>query len=702
MRVDLCLTYTGTSQLSGLMKIYSDADNYVTPLYTNVPLSSLMNNCPYSITVPNNAHNVKIMDMTYTCFAIVPVNNNNLCVTCNLNFTSTTNSVAALSAGLITGSCSNNITDYYIEWYGPDSTSTLYTTSGYGTAFTPYTLTHPFSSALAVGGTYYPKLKKLKFDGRVFTSSGSTGQILANIDCLPSTTIQNYLCSNGTNSPLADYSHSVSFTNTSAGNSQGLTARFIFTGNTDYMAIMFEGQSVYDTFKITFYGSAYGNNPVVVENMSIGYDTNVYEDLPTSIPRKFALYRIKKIVDLRKLTKNLNDYLVFEVIPNPTNNQTNWKLDFKCLNTSNFNCTRCLDTYLNTSMKISKSSISRTFDNCGNAIFTFKVGACGDQSTDLVNKYLSYNYGDVYNDTGSTGKTLTNSYNPLYLSRIRCNFEYLTYENYTCITNVARKIILNKTSGGPLTITCSSVDDFNAYYNSFMTNCYSQRGYTNLYDIRYYRYTSFQQPYSTTNSYANCGDGVSNLYLYFHPNTVQYTTGRTGTDYTLTINQPLISVVQPFFPCDFDCNDNIQTISNLTDYTYHSAINATSFVGLRSSVPFYSCAQLNSGTSVNSSATFNGYDGFINYSNLTYPYSGTSTVLPLLSGKTCTNIVPNANSISYYYKYSFDFILTNPSNYNDFKINARPITNGLTGTPVLVYNYAGGVVTYVDNNYFLP
>ena len=105
--------------------------------------------------------------------------------------------------------------------------------------------------------------------------------------------------------------------------------------------------------RITFIGSNYGNTPIVVEYIDIGGLPCSPSSIPSlsggtdyrvaALPKKYVFGGINetnnyfnKILNLSNFVINSGDYLVLEVIPNPTQNQTSWDFYFTCL--ENFNC----------------------------------------------------------------------------------------------------------------------------------------------------------------------------------------------------------------------------------------------------------------------------------------------------------------------------------------------------------------------------
>ena len=276
-----CLSYTGTTTLTEPISIYTFSDVLITAVTLNQITS-----CPLVLTgIPDGTTTIKIKSANFYC-CDVPLTCNDLCTTCDLAFDLyQTNLISRIVAGNLTGSCDSSITDYKINWYrSPDLTTPVFT-SGYGTAFIPYNLTHPLtgtSSPLVVAGTYTPIIEKINVNGLNYSTTGGTGFIQANLGCFNSTTVEvaPFTCSNGTE--LGDYTHRVQFSGASAGLTPlTLTSTFSLSSTTNYFAWKFRGFDVPDSLKITFYGTSYPV-PIVLEYYTVGTNLTSNNLLPTT------------------------------------------------------------------------------------------------------------------------------------------------------------------------------------------------------------------------------------------------------------------------------------------------------------------------------------------------------------------------------------------------------------------------------------
>ena len=188
MVISICLTNLGSLNLTSNVDIYSNVDGYTTPIYTNIPISSLYGaNCTFTATVPSGSTILQIIDPISGCNSSINIQSSDFCDDCNLRFSvfsSTT--TCRIVAGLLIDDCSGTtITDYIIDWYGPSSSTSIAYTSGYGNAFLGYNYTHPLvnnTAIVAAPGVYFPQIRKIKINGLVFTQSGGTGSYLADLN----------------------------------------------------------------------------------------------------------------------------------------------------------------------------------------------------------------------------------------------------------------------------------------------------------------------------------------------------------------------------------------------------------------------------------------------------------------------------------------------------------------------------------------
>jgi hypothetical protein len=747
-----CLTFTGNTPLGGVFNIYSNVDSFNFPIQTNIDLSAITGNqCPYYLdNIPDGTTQIRLYDIGTGCYCDVPVNPNDLCTTCEFNFSNySASTVGRIVAGTLIGPCESLISDYRIYWYETGNTTTPAYISGYGTAFTPYNFTHPLtgtSSIFAQSGTYIPIIDKIKLSDFSFSQTGGTGYIPAELDCFTSTTVSvdAFTCSNGTTSNDPNYTHRVNFLSAAAGTTPTpLESTFLFTATTNYFAWKFKGFNVPDRLRLTYNGSAYPT-PIILEDMVIGDDSTISNFNLNLLPKTadtVSNFYVKKVLCLTGLTRNIGDSLKLEVIPNSANTQTNWDFYFTCLNTFN------QDTkLLNNPFKISASTISSTDLGCNTIRVAFIVSGLtknfddfskyivNDEPNEVLNGTTYRDYNIYSTQPAQSIFSLTPS---LFINRQRFTITYPKYNMPpTCNTPSTNIITYQKyVSGGTqgvIDMTFNSIVDLNTYYNSYKTisggvslnNClgtfvgpWSGTPFDPT-NVRYYRYYNLYIPTSTGST--NCGDGTTSRSFRIHPSTV-VTTGTTGPNYTLRFTMPTVinglTYTSPCATSSFVESEFINGINSDSTGTTNN-FTGTTLTGSKYIDPFAIIKMLCSGTTTQSGSTIFGYFGYPKYLNETIPYTGAtpSTIAPTLSAKTFNFDYPRftlqntvgSSNLSYYnrYGYYYPVILNNPSDYRDFQIFATPFTGGTIGpssSNILIYSYSGvlSAGTIIDSSYFI-
>lgn len=705
-----CLTDLGTTVLGGIFNIYSNVDNYTSPFQINVSYNSLFGpSCPYVMgNVPNGTTTIKIVDTSTKCCATLDLLSNDLCTTCELSFDSyQTNNVGIIVAGELTGSCENDITDYRIFWYGPNSSTNLAFTSGYGSTFSPYSLTHPLigiNSPMVEAGTYIPVIDKVKLNGLNYSQTGGTGYIQAELECFNATTVnvQPFTCNNGT-VVGGDYTHRVNFSAAAAGaNPLTLQSTFDLDLTTDYFAWKFKGEAIPDFLKITFYGSAY-SNPIILEYWAIGGDLGTsFTNLLTFPKSADTADYFSKVTSLTSLSRNVGDYLILEVIPNQNNTQTNWDFYFTCMNT--FDCNLCLYNYLNTPYKIKTSSITGVTGSCSSIIVSFDMSGCTENA---IRNSDIYKYQSMVTSPSSVPITTfqyveTNNITSL-LYRQTSKLDWSTVDCYkgtdvyvyppTCSPFNTNIIKFKKENTGPsgqgiIKMEFSSFNDLIDYKSSYdMLLPYSGTP-SNPSSVDYYRYYTLYIPKNLTPN-TNCGDSTTILPYYLHYSSI-VTTGTTSGVYTLNITMPTISdSIGPFNPCDSRCQSSVDDIISSINNSSTGATNIENFIsntGSKYVKPFgVSTRLVKPPAEVDDLAFIQGYYYLNNNLNSTVPFSGSSspyTQIPSLSALTCNNFTSVGQlfggGYQFVYVYNYKVELTDSNNVKSFRILASPIVNGVS------------------------
>lgn len=618
----------------------------------------------------------------------------NLCTDpCNLGLSGyNLNTVGQLTCGNLTGTC-GNIQAYTIFWY--DSSGNIALKSGFGTPFPfvgPYNYNHPMTglnSPMLPPGIYTPVLQAVTIAGTTYTPTGISGTTQAIMDCFTSqeVNIQSFNCTNGT--LTGNYEHRVQFSTFpgSAVPPGNMFAHFNLDPNKKYFAYAFKGLLIPDTLKITFIGSNYGNVPIVVEYIDVGGlvcssgppNLNAAVDYRVSaLPKKhrfaamnFVNNYFNKVLNFSNFVINPGDYLIIEVIPNQTQNQTSWDLYFTCL--ESFNCNTCVNNYIPYpyGQQIILSSITSTYSfDCNRLNVNFNIDGCDEQTllTEDIFKYFHSDFSPLSNPSlntrnnagslncgcgggdSSVGRILYNSLlsfgNNLFpLSPFGGGGCIITSAGTTtlCTTNSPNTITITKINN-TITITCSSQTDRDIFYNSYLSQL-NAIGWLPTpppsTSINYYKAIVLDH-YQPLNINSNCADNQFILKSWnIHPSS-SVTTTNSPNDYKMIITMNLItnnyggSAPICISPCSATTGNfvtNIITTSYLSDINYSS----TSNTALRSINPFAKIVYV-----VNVPSTgimFLQDNSFMEipwYSTITYPYSGSPlTIIPSLSATTC-------------------------------------------------------------------
>jgi hypothetical protein len=724
-----CITFTGTTPLGPTIYFYSNLDGFISS-FGNAPLLSLVGeNCPYTITgIPDGTTTIRLKDPTTNCCVDIPIDSTlDLCIFCDFGFdiySATT--VSEIIAGDLTGACDSNITDYLINWYGPGIGSTnVAFTSGKGSEFS-YTWTHPLtgnSAILVESGVYTPKVESVVINGTpLYDDLGAIGE------CFTPVTVQPFTCLNGTE--VGNYSHILTFSNVAGETPQPLSSNFLIDSTTNYFAWSFAGFSVADTLRIYYSGANY-TNPILIENIEIGFSPLPTNLSPNVNPKSASTGNFDvfyaKVTCLTAFTYSSGDILILEVIPNPTNTNTNWTLKFECLEV--FDCTNCIfDTPL---YKIVESSITGITGTCNTLNVSYSVSGCSfstNNSFDIF-KYFIPTEADVIGnlqlrsriDT-SDFNNLRNISNQLYYSTISCFGYQPIYEPYICFnphnnSTISLKTFLLNSNQRKFELRFSDINDFDAYMNT-LNAALVYSGSTNPLTLEYYRELRLGVP--TPQGSIPCGDTTIPLSYNIHPSSMVVMTGTSAPpeNYTLDITATTISKQINFDVCDNYCNSGLNDIVNNINETVTATttnFTGTTTAGSRYVTPFYLIFGIQSGSTSNTNQTDNGFIIIPQYTNETYAFSGNPlTSIPSLSARTCNNLESfmsyesnnfgvGAGGTYQRYQYYYKVELTNPSDVRDFRIYASPITNGLPtfSSTDFVYGFSGGSVYHTNPTYLI-
>lgn len=731
-----CITYNpGPQPATGPFDIYLNNNYDVPPFIPNVTLWSVTGGqCPYIIEVPTGTTVINFKDIPTSYCINIPVQDNNICSNCNLGLSKySATTITRLSCGVLTGSC-QNITDYVINWYGPNDTTTLSKRTGFGNAFLgQYDIVHPFLGTSAIPlpeGVYTPIIEKIIVSGVTFSNTGGTNNILFNGNCLPSTIIEPLTCFNKTNTgttwPTSAYSHSITFESVSGVEPIPVTSTYVISSSTKFIAVAFKGYGNPDRLQIIFNGLNY-STPIGLLDVFAGSSIPSNNFNPSSFPMSARTGNgygewYPKIICLTGLTVNNNDSLSITISPSTT--ITSWDLLITCLD--NYDCMECINTQ---PYKIIGSSITGITSPCNIIRVDYKMSGCPGANFSTTSDYYTYylfrqQYMTniiYYNRMGDTGTNIFNNYTrDLYFSNVSCqqsNPELYPLNPPLCSTDstptiYSKTFLTDGTNRGVFSII-GSPTVISTYYNTWMYAKINYSGSTNPLDLSYYRFFGLILP--NPNLGINCIDGEEGIVVQIHQFS-NVISGVTGGNHYLSITANTITNQTSYTNCDLGCNNQVsnfvQTINNAsTGSTVNGfGVNRTYSTGKYFTKPIRYVFYLYSNSTAQTGDTgynISYYQTSDWYSN-TIPFSGGTTLIPSLSGTICnynTTGQPLASYNSFSninYKCDFETRLVNPSNINDFEIWANPIINGYpTGSKVLAYRFSGGTVTTSNPTYII-
>lgn len=717
-----CLTYTGTTTLGSTLEVYVDSDSYAS-LFTTVSLNDITTNCPYYfLNVPDGTNNIKLFDPVSCCYCIIPVQSNDLCTTCELNFnTYSATTIGQIVAGNLTGSCEENITDYIVYWYESGDPLNPVFTSGYGTEFQPYDYIHPLtgsSSVLVPSGIYEPIIDKVVISGITFSQTGGTGTIPANLDCLPTFTVEALTCINGNgSSDLPQYEHKFEFSATTGGGLPiPLNTTFELSAGTKYFPFKFRGFAVPDKLKLTLVSSSY-SEPIVLDYWVVGDNLSGNNGIPSAFPKSADTSGFfSKVVCLTGFTINNGDNILIEVTPSTANTQTSWTYYCGCLDEVNcFECDPPSGTTVsgNTSYQypISASTIGITATTCDRVNISFRIVQTCDYS--LFTASTEYNYMNASGSGIINGSSTLAQFSNLYLSNTSCGFQYTgSTPTISCVNYGPGTTITYEKSVGNFKITSDNLSVISTQYNWYLSNIvpYISSFSGDNTNIGFYRYFNVYYPNSTGTT--PCGDGTIQKQLRLHQSSV-ISTGITGSDYYINFTMPTISNGTSFTSCELNCTSFTNSVVSQVNSDSTGTTNnytGTTTVGSSYNYMVFAMRLVTSDVTSATGASTSRSISLQNTFNETYPASGTSyTLIPSLSSVTCSNISSMyypSNSNTTYGKFLayYQVELYDPLDNQNFKIYAFSIdSNGNVNlsTKTLIYEYSGGVGTILYSDYFV-
>ncbi len=454
--------------------------------------------------------------------------------------TGVTDYPSLMSIGILTATTSVTIGAYVIDWHLGSPWGAIVLISGDDFASDPsIQVEHPFTNIPVPGGTLYPVIRWVYFNGVQYSSVLTAGMSYSPdlYECLDPVTVKQLTCYNGVNpAPGASADNNYNFyTSNYVGVNPTYTSQFHYSyttsvvsdatktisfilntgGTTKYLAWYFKGYTIADTVKIS-YVNIVTMAETVLTNWFIG--SNITTDY-TSNPKKFASQYMQSVICLIGFTYNTGDYLKIEITPNAVNPSTDW--DFYTVCMSGFTCTNFPYGYniINNST-ITMTGVTGADQLCSYtaSVSTFS-GYTGSAALDFFKYYAGFACGlnggpynnpitmNFYIGTGYTQGTVGN--------------------DATCYVQT-NSVSINHTGTGT-TLVFQDSGDYNIYRNSYLTTT----GATNMNNyvtgntfVNYYKMIVLYVRSGTT-----CGDNPLTQTVYFH-----YSSPVTFNDVSKTIS----------------------------------------------------------------------------------------------------------------------------------------------------------------------
>jgi hypothetical protein len=730
----LCLTDLGGFELTDLVNIYSDVDGFTTPIDQNVLIESMassVENCPYFLNnVPEGTTQIYIETVGGEVCLYLPFQEINLCEECWFGFdVFTSQTIGSLSVGILTAPCTDEITDYAIDWY--NSNGEIELTSGFGDQF-EYTYPHPLTgdqSPPIDPGIYQPIIRQVLINGVIYSSVefGNNNVFDPSLSgCLPNyeVIVSPNTCDNG-NTPNGTYSHQVYYNATLGEIPSSMDIVLEIDSSVNYIAWAFDADAVTDQIKVVFSGSAYSEK-YILDWFNVG-QLNISTSFSEPPPYEIQFLQassgdrqdLKKVNCLTGFTVSEGDKIIFEVIPNQSNNNTNWNLRYKCLET--FDCESCWLTgtsKINLTNGFGINSIQNTCTDRRAFLFNLS-GSCSsfeDNLNDYFQTQFILNPPQVQPTWPNTGSDVINRNLPngstSYWNTSYLYFTQLSYGSFSssispaCNTPSTNQIQFTKTYNpgiqeATIYMYFTNQSDFLSYWNNYLSvsNQFSSTQNTN--DPEYYEgYVFIVRPQPTPTT--QCGDTSPDPITYYIPKDALFVSGQTdGGGYELQV------FWGPVYNNISASNCAYGTINSVVNsYTNSRTGNNTSFINNRGSRPIDPVGKLEVSTNnqFQTAATLTYRWVFHRKLNETLPrnYNDTNIIYPQYSSVTCPNLYTldqaNSPNTDYYRKIyaRYRIELINQSDPEEFRVLSQSVSGN-----DLAFVYSGGTINNVNTNYVI-
>lgn len=598
--------------------------------------------------------------------------------------------LGALSAGPLLSSSGCTIGTYVIDWYLNEVIGSPSFTSGSAIGASPdVTVVQPFYSEPAQGGTWYPVIRFVYLDGIQYTSDINlvdgivkySPDLNLNLTTISNTIcVESYTCSSGVSGNT--YPVTISYVNSTQNSTQAQrSVSWDLSPITKNFAWAFKGFNIYDTLTIS-YISPTNNITTQIENWKVGYDAGT--NSLTSNPKVYS-YGINQnagpntlqlVTSLTGFTYTSGDYLLINVVPNPTNTNTNWGFSGKCLtDTASLDCGSIFNGNFVTD-GYDVSNITSTYDtpNCTLTISGLKRNSPIYTATTSNNNFFKY-HGSRIESVGFQSIPDGNCD-----TSIRLQHSSLGISDSLC-TNQISGTTINKL-GSTITLTFDNITDYNVYktqYNLVTGSTYFLNYVNDPSNINYYKYFTIGVLSGTT-----CGDTLGVFY--------DYETHVSSPFIFDDLNKIITVVLSPGlngFNSGATCNDSYSQIQNNRIDPINSTISApnytfTTYVRRGTVAPYKSI----------SGEYYNGTSSFPQVNKISQ-----SRVIPKpnvcqssMSGWRSTTNNFQWESYTYYINYYVTDI-TDPT--NNFTITNKLDSNGAEVSPgTLLYEISNGIVIF--------
>jgi hypothetical protein len=729
----LCLTDLGGFELTDLVNIYSNVDGFTTPIVQDVLIESMASSeesCPYLLTdVPEGTTQIYIETVGGEVCLYLPFQEINLCEDCDFGFNEyTAQTIGILSVGILTASCTSEITDYVIDWFNSNGEVVL--TSGFGDQFA-YTFPHPMTGNASPPinpGIYEPIIRQVLINGVIFSSVefGNNNVLTSLSGCLPNieVIVSPNTCDNG-NTPNGTYSHSVTYNAVVGEIPSSMDIVLEIDSSVNYIAWAFDADAITDQIKVVFSGSAYSEK-YILDWFNVG-QLNISTSFSEPPPYEIQFLQsssgdrqdLKKVNCLTGFTVSEGDKIIFEVIPNQLNNNTNWNLRYKCLET--FDCESCWLTgtsKINLTNAFGINSIQNTCTD--RRAFLFNLSGSCSSFEDNLNDYFQTQF--IINPPGvnptwpNTGSYFINRFLPngstSYWDTTYLYFTQLSYSSFpisispACNTPSTNQIQFTKTYNpgiqeATIYMYFTNQSEFLSYWNNYLSvsNQFSPTQNTN--DPEYYEgYVFIVRPQLTPNT--QCGDTSPDPITYYIPKDALFVSGQTdGGGYELQV------FWGPVYNNISASNCAYGTINSVVNsYTNSRTGNNTSFTNNKGSRPIDPVGKLEISTinSLNTGVTLSYNWVFHRKLNETLPrnYNDTNIIYPQYSSVTCPNLYTldqaNSPNTDYYRRIyaRYRIELINPSDPEEFRVLSQSVSGN-----DLAFVFSGGTINNVNTNYVI-